>query len=281
MQQSVAMTAPVTLFTRSGVDAVDDRGEALAEVLGVRLCSHHFQAPSSLLNSPAGSSMVDKHREKLRKEKEDAALDMVRDAVPHVGPAVCVLALEGTAWDAEDAVHLLRGFQDDKANELATIQQAGFAAAGPTYCQHTAFLNATEEQKYRWSVVKSFITTHTFHSSLAGSDLRLPFALLQKRQELTAAATFSARDSPTEDDDSESEHRRSSKRRKEGGKRKGHKGDHKSEKHSNKKKKRDVARRKQDGSPAIEVYPARIGICAPTMLSFLPAVDLTACCSKV
>lgn len=78
--------------------------------------------------------MVDKHREKLRKEKEDAALDMVRDAVPHVGPAVCVLALEGTAWDAEAAVSLLRGFQDDKADELATIKQAGYSstAAGPT-----------------------------------------------------------------------------------------------------------------------------------------------------
>jgi hypothetical protein len=27
MQKSVAMTAPVTLFTRSGVDAIDDRGQ--------------------------------------------------------------------------------------------------------------------------------------------------------------------------------------------------------------------------------------------------------------
>lgn len=82
--------------------------------------------------------MVDKHREKLRKEKEDAALEAVRRAVPSVGTAVCVLALEGTKWDSDAALQLLSGFVNDKADDLAAIQekrrqlQAAAAAAVPS-----------------------------------------------------------------------------------------------------------------------------------------------------
>lgn len=71
----------------------------------------------------AGSSMVDKHREKLKKEKEEAALAALQQAVPHVGIGVCVLALEGTAWEAEAAVKLLQSFEVDKGPQLAAIQQ--------------------------------------------------------------------------------------------------------------------------------------------------------------
>ncbi len=67
--------------------------------------------------------MVDKHREKLKKEKEEAALAALQQSVPHVGIGVCVLALEGTAWEAEAAVKLLQSFEVDKGPQLAAIQQ--------------------------------------------------------------------------------------------------------------------------------------------------------------
>ena len=74
--------------------------------------------------------MVDKHREKLKKEKEEAALAALQQAVPHVGIGVCVLALEGTAWEAEAAVKLLQSFGVDKGPQLAAIQQVPLECKG-------------------------------------------------------------------------------------------------------------------------------------------------------
>lgn len=67
--------------------------------------------------------MVDKHRKKLQQEKEEVALAAVREAVPHVGIGVCVLALEGTSWEVDAAISLLRSFQTDKGPQLTAIQQ--------------------------------------------------------------------------------------------------------------------------------------------------------------
>ena len=44
------------------------------------------------------ATQVEKHREKMQKAKEEAALRAVRGTVPELGPTVCILALEGAGW---------------------------------------------------------------------------------------------------------------------------------------------------------------------------------------
>lgn len=86
-----------------------------------RLNRHPF---SHVISSVLKLPQVEKHREKMQKAKEEAALRAVRAAVPELGPTVCVLALEGAGWEANSALQLLKGFGTDKADELAVLQQA-------------------------------------------------------------------------------------------------------------------------------------------------------------
>ncbi|KAK9824690.1 hypothetical protein WJX72_012426 [[Myrmecia] bisecta] len=83
------------MFTRGGLDAPDTRGE----------------------------SMVQKHLEKLQKEKEVAALAKLRDTLPLMSPAVCILALQEAAWDDSRALLLLQLFQQARGEQLQMLEQ--------------------------------------------------------------------------------------------------------------------------------------------------------------
>lgn len=71
-----------------------------------------------------GLSLTEKHHDKLRREKETNCLAKLAVLVPHIGPTVHALALEECGWDEERAVHLLRAFQADHAEELKSLAKS-------------------------------------------------------------------------------------------------------------------------------------------------------------
>ncbi len=201
--------------------------------------------------------MVDKHREKLRLEKEEGALAAVREAVPYIGVGVCVLALEGTAWEADAAVKLLRGFEADKGVQLAAIQQVlwTWTACRPSlciYCSHKcASLRITCPERRP----RPLATCYSGHFCMASCGTAVSVSCadaLQKRKELQAPeASPAASESSSDDSESDCDRRRS--KRHKGSKSK--KSKHKKEKSSKKKKRSDdKAKRKRKSSPdGIEV----------------------------
>ena len=72
---------------------------------------------------PSPRLQVEKHVEKLQKEKEAKAMEKLQVLVPNVGPAVLALALEECAHDVDHAVVMLRRFQVAKGKELSTIHK--------------------------------------------------------------------------------------------------------------------------------------------------------------
>jgi hypothetical protein len=68
---------------------------------------------------------VQKHLARLQAEKEIAALDALRETFADLAPAVLKAALEEVAWEAPDAIDLLRAFQVDRAPELMVIKEVG------------------------------------------------------------------------------------------------------------------------------------------------------------
>ncbi len=68
---------------------------------------------------------MQKHLARLQAEKEIAALDALRETFADLAPAVLKAALEEVAWEAPDAIDLLRAFQIDRAPELMVIKEVG------------------------------------------------------------------------------------------------------------------------------------------------------------
>lgn len=85
------------LFTRGAMDAPDLRGD----------------------------SMVTKHLEKIQQEKEKSAFARVQALHPTVGPTVCAIALEETAWEADSALELLTRFEAENKEKIAELLKAG------------------------------------------------------------------------------------------------------------------------------------------------------------
>ncbi len=83
------------LFTRGAMDAPDLRGE----------------------------SMVTKHLEKLQQEKEKQGFAKMQALHPSIGPTVCAIALEETAWDGDAAHELLSRFEEENREHIATLLQ--------------------------------------------------------------------------------------------------------------------------------------------------------------
>ncbi|GMH39198.1 hypothetical protein BSKO_07096 [Bryopsis sp. KO-2023] len=70
-----------------------------------------------------GSSMVQKHLEKLQLEKEDAAMSKLHGLMPQLGSIVRDLALKETEWCVEKAALLLRRFQVANASKLSQLHK--------------------------------------------------------------------------------------------------------------------------------------------------------------
>ena len=67
-------------------------------------------------------SQVQKHTDRLQKEKEEAALHQIRDELPSVSPAVLVLALQETKWEVGSAVQLVQLFISVQGVQMAKLQ---------------------------------------------------------------------------------------------------------------------------------------------------------------
>jgi hypothetical protein len=68
---------------------------------------------------------VQKHREKVQQEKEDAAVEKLASLMPQMGGMVRALALTKTNWDVESALSMLRQFQVaclDKLNAVTKVR---------------------------------------------------------------------------------------------------------------------------------------------------------------
>ena len=89
------------LFTRGAMDAPDLRGD----------------------------SMVTKHLEKIQQEKEKRAFAKMQFLHPSIGPTVCAIALEETAWEADAAHELVLRFEAEYQERIAALLKVWAAAA--------------------------------------------------------------------------------------------------------------------------------------------------------
>ncbi len=69
------------------------------------------------------SLQVQKHTDRLQKEKEEAAMSQIKEELPSVSPAVLALALQEAKWEVKPAVHLVQLFINVKGMELAELQK--------------------------------------------------------------------------------------------------------------------------------------------------------------
>lgn len=68
-------------------------------------------------------SQVQKHTERLQKEKEAAAMSQIKVELPSVSPAVLALALQESKWDVGPAVQLVQLFISVQGVQLAKLQK--------------------------------------------------------------------------------------------------------------------------------------------------------------
>jgi hypothetical protein len=66
---------------------------------------------------------VQKHTERLQKDKEEAAMAKLRLALPDVSPAVLALALQEVKWETDQAEHLVQRFLAARGKQLAELQK--------------------------------------------------------------------------------------------------------------------------------------------------------------
>jgi hypothetical protein len=66
---------------------------------------------------------VQKHTERLQKEKEEAAMGKLRLALPDISPAVLALALQEGSWETDKAEQLIQLFLSAKGRQLAELQK--------------------------------------------------------------------------------------------------------------------------------------------------------------
>jgi hypothetical protein len=70
---------------------------------------------------------VQKHLDIMQQQKENAAMDKLRQLMPQLGDMVRALALSKAEWDIDRAVAMLRSFQVahlDKVNTLNKVRGA-------------------------------------------------------------------------------------------------------------------------------------------------------------
>ena len=70
-----------------------------------------------------GGSLVERHREKIQAEMEDAAMQKLQLLCPILGAAVRVVALQETGWNVEAALGLLRTFESQNEEKLQPLQK--------------------------------------------------------------------------------------------------------------------------------------------------------------
>ncbi|KAK9905919.1 hypothetical protein WJX75_008954 [Coccomyxa subellipsoidea] len=71
-----------------------------------------------------GESMVQKHTERLQKEKEEAAMSQIKEELPSISPAVLALALQEAQWEVVPAIQLVQMFLNVRGIQLAELQKA-------------------------------------------------------------------------------------------------------------------------------------------------------------
>ena len=67
---------------------------------------------------------MQRHAEKLQREKETVALKAMKRLLPDLSPILWIYALEECSWDAERATTLLKAFQSARGEELAELHKA-------------------------------------------------------------------------------------------------------------------------------------------------------------
>ncbi len=68
-------------------------------------------------------SQVQKHTDRLQKEREEAAMSQIKLELPSVSPAVLALALQETKWEVGPAVQLVQLFVSVQGVQLANLQK--------------------------------------------------------------------------------------------------------------------------------------------------------------
>lgn len=69
------------------------------------------------------SGQVQKHTEKLQREKEDAAFKNLSASFPDLGKTVLAHALQECNWEADQALKLLERFHSAAADILENLKQ--------------------------------------------------------------------------------------------------------------------------------------------------------------
>lgn len=75
------------------------------------------------MSDDRGESMVQKHTERLQKEKEEAAMSQIKVELPSVSPAVLALALQEANWEVVPAVQLVQLFISVQGVQVAKLQK--------------------------------------------------------------------------------------------------------------------------------------------------------------
>jgi hypothetical protein len=81
---------------------------------------HHIHASTTALPAP----QVQQHMDRMQQQKEQVAMDKLRQLMPQMGDVVRALALAKSEWDIDRAVSMLRSFQVahlDKVNALNKV----------------------------------------------------------------------------------------------------------------------------------------------------------------
>jgi hypothetical protein len=74
-------------------------------------------------NNDRGGTLVEKHREKIQVEMEDAAISKLQLLCPQIGAAARVVALRETSWNVEAALGLLSAFISQNEEKLLPLQK--------------------------------------------------------------------------------------------------------------------------------------------------------------
>lgn len=73
---------------------------------------------------------VQRHTERLQKEKEEAAVSKIKEELPSVSPAVLALALQEAKWEVPPAVELVQLFLSVRGVQLTELQKVRWFSCG-------------------------------------------------------------------------------------------------------------------------------------------------------
>lgn len=117
------------LFTRGAAGMADDRGESMVghsksnKVVGTASPQKASGINQSLHPRPLPLPQVQKHTERLQKEKEEAAMSQIKEELPSISPAVLALALQEAQWEVVPAIQLVQMFLNVRGIQLAELQK--------------------------------------------------------------------------------------------------------------------------------------------------------------